>query len=122
MTQLSGLVAIVQDGAVVAVKDLGPTPIDCKPNAFPLVEVKPSLLEGEQLVGPVYTIGETEVTATYTKLDAATVINNEKTHAIDALEAVILQGLFNHENRIRTLAGQATITVAQFKNGLKALI
>lgn len=30
--------------------------------------------------------------------------------------------LFNHENRIRTLAGQPTVTAAQFKSFLKGLM
>lgn len=35
---------------------------------------------------------------------------------------IIFKILFNHENRIRTLAGQQQITAAQFKAAIKALI
>lgn len=38
------------------------------------------------------------------------------------IDIVIGQILFNHENRIRTLEGKATITQAQFIAGVKALI
>jgi hypothetical protein len=34
---------------------------------------------------------------------------------------IVLKMLFNHENRIRTLAGQPQVTVAQFKAFLKSL-
>jgi hypothetical protein len=40
----------------------------------------------------------------------------------DNVNLVLLRILFNHENRIRTLQGQAQITVAQFKNAIQNLL
>lgn len=37
------------------------------------------------------------------------------------MDILILKIAFNHENRIRTLEGKATITLAQFKNALGLL-
>lgn len=45
-----------------------------------------------------------------------------KTYQINVTDKVLFQIAFNHENRIRTLAGQPNITVPQFVNGVKALI
>lgn len=49
-------------------------------------------------------------------------LDAEKDVKIDALDKTIFQVLFNHENRIRTLAGQPQVTVAQFRTAIKGLI
>ena len=38
------------------------------------------------------------------------------------LPVVLFRALFNHENRIRTLEGKASITAQQFLNGIAALL
>ena len=45
-----------------------------------------------------------------------------KTRQLTKLDQVAFQIAFNHENRIRTLAGQAQITKAQFLAAIKALL
>lgn len=52
----------------------------------------------------------------------ANVLDGYTTTLAGTVDRVIFQVLFNHENRIRTLAGQAQITVQQFRTGLKALL
>lgn len=49
-------------------------------------------------------------------------LDDDKATKVDALDLVVLRGLFNHENRIRALEGKAAITLAQFKNAVKALL
>jgi predicted secreted protein len=41
---------------------------------------------------------------------------------IDSVDMLVFKVLFNHENRIRTLAGQAQVTDIQFRNALKAML
>ena len=54
---------------------------------------------------------------------AAGVLDEVKGHQADRLPVkVLLKVLFNHENRIRTLAGQPTVTPAQFRNAVKNLL
>jgi hypothetical protein len=45
-----------------------------------------------------------------------------KNRQLTKLDQVAFQIAFNHENRIRTLAGQANITRAQFLAAIKALL
>ena len=52
----------------------------------------------------------------------ANVLDGYTTALASAVDRVIFQILFNHENRIRTLAGQAQVTVQQFRTGVKALL
>jgi hypothetical protein len=40
----------------------------------------------------------------------------------DAIDALVLKVLFNHENRIRTLEGKAAISAAQFKTALVSVL
>ena len=42
--------------------------------------------------------------------------------ALDAWDIITLKIAFNHENRMRALEGKASITLAQFKTAVKALI
>ena len=68
MTKLSGKVAILHDGQVVEVRDLGPTPIQVRSGVVrPLTETKPQLEEGERLTSPVYTVEPNEVEAVWGK-------------------------------------------------------
>jgi len=41
---------------------------------------------------------------------------------LDSWDRVSLQIAFNHENRIRVLESKAPVTLAQFKNAVKALL
>lgn len=73
---------------------------------------------------------KTNAQAIITNWDAATQLDADKDAMINQLngiaalsiDVIVFTALFNHENRIRTLAGQANITVAQFKAGIKALL
>jgi hypothetical protein len=40
----------------------------------------------------------------------------------DAIDALVLKVLFNHENRIRVLEGKAAISAAQFKTALVSVL
>lgn len=54
---------------------------------------------------------------------AANVLDSYKSvQANQITVATIAKILFNHENRIRALEGQSTITAAQFKAAIKALM
>lgn len=53
----------------------------------------------------------------------AGVLDEVKGKKVDRLPIdVILKVLFNHENRIRALAGQPAVNQAQFRNALKNLL
>lgn len=52
----------------------------------------------------------------------ATISDAEKTRQLSKTDKIIFKILFNHENRIRTLAGQPQITTAQFITAVKSLI
>ena len=41
---------------------------------------------------------------------------------IDQVDVLAFKVMFNHENRIRTLAGQPQVTAAQFRTALKAML
>jgi hypothetical protein len=49
-------------------------------------------------------------------------LDADKDVKVDSMDKVVFQILFNHENRIRTLAGQNQVTLAQFKTAVKGLI
>lgn len=46
----------------------------------------------------------------------------KESQAVKLTVEVVAKVLFNHENRIRTLAGQPMVTAAQFKDALKDLL
>ena len=53
----------------------------------------------------------------------ASVLDKFKIHQASKLTIeVVAKVLFNHENRLRTLQGQPTITPQQFANALKAML
>lgn len=67
---LSGLVAILQDGAVVELRDLGPTPVACKPGfVLPVVEDKPALGPNQTYGTPTFEIATDAVTRHWPVLD-----------------------------------------------------
>ena len=60
---LSGLVAILEDGAVKELRDLGPNPVACKPGfVLPVVEDKPALGTNQTHGDPTLEIGTVAVT------------------------------------------------------------
>lgn len=70
--ELSGRVAIVRNGAVVEVRDLGDTPVSVKVGeAYPFSEVYPDLADGEELAGYSDNIGRNAVVRTWGKVPAA---------------------------------------------------
>jgi len=46
----------------------------------------------------------------------------EKTRVINAVDRVVFQIAFNHENRIRALESKTPVTASQFITGVKALL
>ena len=90
-----------------------------RPGSVPLVDfvcvdngAGPTLVEGSMVNPPT----QAEVNAvTAQQLDDA---QKDKSIKVDILIGKIL---FNHENRIRTLAGQPQITMQQFIAAIKAL-
>ena len=83
----------------------------------------------EKVTGPTYTVGETEVTEAYSVTSlTAQEISDAKDAAVTGamgdtqLYPVLFNGLFNMNNRIRTLEGLGTLTKAQFKAALKNLL
>ena len=67
---LSGLVAILQDGAVVELRDLGPKPVACKPGfVLPVIEDKPALGPNQRHGDPTLEIAADAVTRHWPVLD-----------------------------------------------------
>ena len=59
------------------------------------------------------------------KTAAQSVVQNftkTKPPLVDAIDVLVFKVLLNHENRIRALENKATITAAQFKSGLAAVL
>lgn len=76
----------------------------------------PTLIENETNLGSVLSVYQLRPTN-------AGVLAGYTNALADAVQAnVIFRILFNHENRIRTGAGQATITAAQFRTAIQALM
>lgn len=53
---------------------------------------------------------------------SATASDSQKVAILNSVDRTLFKILFNHENRIRTLAGQAQITKAQFIAAVKSLM
>ena len=51
----------------------------------------------------------------------AGMLDEYRKHTALKLPAVIFKVLHNHENRVRALEGQSSVTAAQFRNALKQL-
>jgi hypothetical protein len=83
----------------------------------------------QKVTGPTYTVGASEVTESYSVVSlTAQEISDAKDAAVAGaigdtnLYPVLFNGLFNMNNRIRTLEGQGVLTKAQFKAALKNLL
>jgi hypothetical protein len=75
--------------------------------------------------GPVTTIEATRVLDTYTiRNKTAQELDDDKAARIDSMngQQALIKVLHNLHNRIRTLEGQSTHTLAQFKNAIKSLL
>lgn len=88
------------------------------------VEVTMPVSDATQIVeGPTITVEKGRVTRVWTaRAKTADEIDAEKSTKVDSIDVAVFRALCNHENRIRALQGQATITVAQCKTAFKALI
>lgn len=96
--------------------------LQCDPVSAP--DYDPST---ERITGPAYTVGASSVTEVWTKVSlSAQEISDAKDGAVNAINdtafSVLAKVLLNHENRIRALEGKASVTMTQFKNGVKALL
>lgn len=92
---------------------------------LPVVDNDSSITDPDTQIkeGPTVVITITEVTRTWTvRSKTAGELTAEKDAKVEGLDKVILTILFNHENRIRTLAGQGSVTLNQFKNAVKGLL
>jgi hypothetical protein len=65
-------------------------------------------------------LGEVLATHSLRPTPAAILDGYTETQAVKLTIETVAKILFNHENRIRTLAGQPTITAAQFKTFIKS--
>jgi hypothetical protein len=97
------------------------------PDLRPYTEVRPAFdATAETLDGPVYTITNTLVTATWTKRNlTAQELSDKKDEAVASLNGgfgPLTKALLSLHNRVRVLEGLPTHTMAQFKTGLKALL
>jgi hypothetical protein len=124
------LYAIVENGNTVReyrTYDAQPPNPAGKPSIkiLPVVDNDSSITDPDTQVkeGPTVVITATEVTRTWTvRNKTAGELTAEKDAKVEGLDKAILTVLFNHENRIRTLNSQSTVTVNQFKNAIKALL
>ena len=67
---MSGVVAILEGGAVVELRDLGPSPVAVKPGfVLPVVEDKPALGVNQTYGEPTFEIGPTAVTRHWPVVD-----------------------------------------------------
>jgi hypothetical protein len=79
-------------------------------------------------VGPTHTVGANSVAQSYEVIAlTAQEISDRKDFSVASMEgaggyAPIYRALFNLNNRLRTLEGQSTMTAAQFKAAVKALL
>jgi hypothetical protein len=92
---------------------------------LPVVDTNPSVSNPETEIkeGPVVTVGPSNVTRVWTvRAKTAPELDAQKTAIVDGLQRLILEALFNHENRIRALDGQGAVTRAQFKNAIKGML
>ena len=132
MTELSGLVAILADpgglgAAVLDVRNLGPDPVPVKSGrVIPLVEVFPTILQGEELSGSSIMHDGVTATRTWLKRTMKTVaeldqdtLNNalaEEGGLVRAMAEVMLSEI----NLLRVQAGLPQRTKLQFVAALKA--
>jgi hypothetical protein len=73
------------------------------------------------LTGPFYSIGEAEVTESWTVREkTAQEIDDEKTSRVNSYDRLAFEIAFDMENRVRVLEGRASVTRAQYRTALKA--
>jgi hypothetical protein len=73
--------------------------------------------------GPTVTVLADKVTRVWTVRDkTADELDADKDAVISAFDMLAFKVLFNHENRIRALEGKGTVTAAQFRTAMKALL
>jgi hypothetical protein len=123
------LYALLNNGVVESYRefDSAPTNPAGKPwlTFLPVVDTNPAVTDPgtEVKEGPVVTIGVTEVTRVWTvRAKTAGEIDAERQGVVDGMQKVILEVLFNHENRLRALQSQGAVTRAQFKNAIKGML
>lgn len=79
--------------------------------------------EAQVREGPVTSILQDRVLDTYTIRDKTQVeLDAEKDARVEGMDAVLLRIAFNHENRIRSQAGQQSVTIEQFKAAVRSLL
>ncbi len=71
---------------------------------------------------PLPALTEAALNQTLADLGLGDLAPSNVTDQIRGLDPILFKIAFNHENRIRTLAGQPTVTAAQFKTALRALL
>ena len=131
MAQLSGwVVVLASPGAGAAIKRidyLGTNPVSVKGSiVLPIVEVKPPLNAGEEYGQPTITHDGITATRTWpvtvsktdTDLDADTL--NSELLASGSVFRGLMSVVLDEINLLRTKAGLATRSMAQFKNAIQA--
>jgi hypothetical protein len=121
--------AIYDDGQFVREVDLAEKPVlEGKPyRKFYAVEsVKPDFDTATQVrTGPVLEedhVAEIRRHVWTVRAKTAQELDADSDAKIDGVNMLVFRVLFDHENRIRTLAGQAQVTAPQFRNALKAML
>lgn len=91
---------------------------------LPLITIDPVFDPDTQVrEGPITTVTATEVTLEWTvRAKNAGETDADKGRLFDAIEKVLLEIAFAHENRLRALEGQPARTKAQFKTYAKGLL
>lgn len=123
--------ALVFNGNVVGISERGDPNVQTRAGyrwMLCSVGTKPAFDPASETVeGPSYTVNASDVTETFTKRAlTAQESSDAKDAAIASLNgstfSALFRVLFNFNNRIRTLEGQATMTASQFKAAIKALL
>jgi hypothetical protein len=132
--------ARVDNGVLVTYRTWAPSdlmaPDGCPPDAphkgiawLPAPEVAPPAYDEatQVLTGPTVTIGETEVTTSYsvrdkTAQELADEADAAKEDRLKSVDLFVLKTLCDHESRIRVLEGKSAITLAQCRAAIKATL
>lgn len=123
------LYALINNGVIEAYREFETQPNNPAGKPWliflPVVDTSPAIADPATEIkeGPVVTIGATEVTRVWTvRAKTTQELDNEKQFVVNSMDRVLLEIAFNHENRIRTLAGQGAVTRAQFKTAIKGML
>src|SRR5688572_18945696 len=123
------LFAIYDDGAFVAERDFDAKPdLPGKPyrKFYAVEKVDPAWNAATQVrSGPVIEEDHAAEIRRYVwtvRDKTAEELDADNEAKIDRVDMLVFKVLFNHENRIRTLAGQPQVTALQFRNALKAML